>query len=296
MSMRSTFRGASAALAAALTLASCGAMSGEVAKPRETPSAAADTTTASPTQIPSAETSAEASGEPSESPEASDSASESPSESPSGDPSESPKTDAKVTEAPTVIAQFTGEEFPEIGDFPFAKDTIADSIASVFEDGGDVSVECDGDVDITAGKPKTHCTVKGEEKATEAFVYGTFSNVQGPGFLVAFDKDFDSSLTARFTEPGTEVLAYGMGGTWAADAPVDGAHVSKKALRVMEAFEMPVSKFECTGEVFIPEGRNSQVCPIEAEWGKSEATVIAATILNSQDTGVLVVLQTPDED
>ena len=284
MSMRSTFRGASAAFAAALMLASCGATGSEVAKPSETPSAAPETTTASPTAIPTAE---EPSEEPSESPEASESASE--------DPSKSPEASAKVTEAPAVIAYFTGEEFPEIGDFPFAKNTIAEAIGSVFEDGGEVSVECDGDVDITAGKPKAHCTVKGEDATTEAFVYGTFSNVQGPGLLVSFDQDFDSSLTSRFTEPGTEVVAYGMGGVWAADAPVDGQNVSEKALRAMEAFEMPVSKFECSGEMFIPEGRNSQVCPIEAEWGKSEATVIAATILNSQDTGVLVVLQTPEE-
>ena len=39
-----------------------------------------------------------------------------------------------------------------------------------------------------------------------------------------------------------------------------------------------------------------RVCPIEAEWGKAEATVIAATILNSQDSGVLVVTQVPTDD
>ena len=37
MSMRSTFRGASAAFAAALVLASCGATGGEVSTPTETP-------------------------------------------------------------------------------------------------------------------------------------------------------------------------------------------------------------------------------------------------------------------
>ncbi len=287
MSMRSIFRGASAAFAAALMLASCGATGSEVAKPSETPSAAPETTTASPTAIPTAEPSSEASDEQTETSE--------PSESPSSEPSGKPSAESggEVTSAPAMVAHITSDDEPEIGDFPVSKDVIAKAITDVVPDGASASVECDSDVDITAGKPKTHCTVKGENKATEAYVYGTFSSVQGTGLLVGFEKDFDPSLTANLTEAGTEVYAYGAGGMWAADAPVDGANVSKKALKAMEAFEIPVSKFECTGEMFIPEGRNSQVCPVEAEWGKGEATVIAATILNAQESGVLVVLPTP---
>ena len=287
MSMRSTFRGASAAFAAALMLASCGATGSEVAKPSETPSAAPETTTASPTAIPTAEPSSEASEEQTETSE--------PSESPSSEPSEKPSAESggEVTSAPAMVAHITSDDDPEIGDFPVSKDVIAKAITDVVPDDASASVECDSDVDITAGKPKTHCTVKGENKTTEAYVYGTFSSVQGTGLLVGFEKDFDPSLTGKFTETGTEVYAYGAGGMWAADAPADGASVSKKALKAMEAFEIPVSKFECTGEMFIPEGRNSQVCPFEAEWGKGEATVIAATILNAQESGVLVVLPTP---
>lgn len=287
MSMRTTFRGASAALAAALVLASCSATGGEDAKPTEIPSAAPETTTASPTPLPTTEPSSEASEESTESSEAS--------ESPSSEQSEKPSAESggDVTSAPAMIAHLTSDDDPEIGDFPVKKDVIAKAITGVIPDEGSASVECDGDVDITAGKPKTHCTVKGEGTTTEAYVYGTFSSVQGTGLLVGFENDFDPSLTSTLTEAGTEVFAYGAGGMWAADAPVDGANVSKKALKATEAFEMPVSKFECAGEVFIPEGRNSQVCPVEAEWGKSEATVIAATILNAQESGVLVVLPTP---
>ncbi|WP_279063807.1 hypothetical protein [Dermabacter hominis] len=285
MSMRSTLRGASAAFAAALVLASCGATGGEVPTPTETPTHAPETAKPSPTQIPSAEESDKPSAEPSATP------SESPSSEPSGKPSA--ESGGEVTSAPAMVAHITSDDDPEIGDFPVSKDVIAKAITDVVPDDASASVECDSDVDITAGKPKTHCTVKGENKTTETYVYGTFSSVQGTGLLVGFEKDFDPSLTAKFTETGTEVYAYGAGGMWAADAPADGANVSKKALKAMEAFEIPVSKFECTGEMFIPEGRNSQVCPFEAEWGKGEATVIAATILNAQESGVLVVLPTP---
>ena len=283
MSMRSTLRGASAAFAAALVLASCGATGGEVPTPTETPTHAPETAKPSPTQIPSAKETDKPSAEPSAS------------ESPSSEPSEKPSAESggEVTSAPAMVAHITNDDDPEIGDFPVSKDVIAKAITDVVPDDASASVECDSDVDITAGKPKTHCTVKGENKTTEAYVYGTFSSMQGTGLLVGFEKDFDPSLTGKFTETGTEVYAYGAGGMWAADAPADGASVSKKALKAMEAFEIPVSKFECTGEMFIPEGRNSQVCPFEAEWGKGEATVIAATILNAQESGVLDVLPTP---
>ena len=290
MSMRSTFRGASAAFAAALVLASCGATGGEVSTPTETPTHAPETAKPSPTQIPSAKETDKPSAEPS----ASEDASATPSESPS--PTASSDSEAKVGAAPAIIAHFTEDTNPEIGDFPFTRDVIATSISSVFDDGGEATVECDGDIDITAGKPKTHCTVTTGDRTREAYAYGTFSNVQGPGLLVAFDNDFDASLSGKFTEPGTEVLAYGIGDMWAVDSPVDGAAVSEKALKAMQSLEMPISKFECAGEMSIAEGRNSQVCPIEAEWGKAEATVIAATILNSQDSGVLVVTQVPTDD
>lgn len=284
MSEKRTFRAASTArtsaaiLAAAFMLASCGTSTPAPAKPTATASSTKSTTT-----IPTATAEATATDKGGKD----TGATEAPTEEPGKQPS------APATKGPKVIAQFTSEKDPELEDYPISAKLVAEYANGFYADNRTTNAVCEGDVDITADKPSTTCNVDVDGVKRTIHVYGTYSSVQGPGLLMTLDDPLDQELADSFSEPGTEVLSFGAGDMWGVDTPVVKNDLATHVTSTLDAYAIPVNSSECMADASLQDGTNSVICTVDAEWGKSDATVIVTHIANRYENGILIVLPTP---
>lgn len=202
-------------------------------------------------------------------------------------------SNAKATAGPTRMGHYTAGDEPDLEEFPVGAATIEGLIERMFPDGGVSEAKCDGDVDITAGKPSATCTYTFDGKEHTAYAYGTFSNIQGTGILITLDTPLDASLANTFTAPGTQVLSYGSGTMFAQGEPAPAKDVAALVKGGLDAYEIPVKSVSCNDDVFIDNTTNQVVCPVDAEWGAGEATVIASYLASVQENGILIVIGTP---